>query len=178
MKIRRTNAKDIIQGNEVILLGDNEELFVLKIEEVLNPSDNWKAFCADDGCRYGLENTWVIEKDNTNTDIIKELERIKEQIIKQQQEIEEIWNNVVSIKKEEDVWNLESEIKDIDKYKDSKGIYSPDSIIKLKEKILEDLDLEFDYFDGKKINFGDTVMINKQEAKTRITEIINKRFGE
>lgn len=62
MKIRRVEPKDIVEGNEVILVGDYNQLFVLKIEEVLFPNDRWKAFCADDGCRYGLEDTWVIEE--------------------------------------------------------------------------------------------------------------------
>ena len=34
-----------------------------KIEEVLHPSDPWKAFCADDGCRYGLQDLYVVKSD-------------------------------------------------------------------------------------------------------------------
>lgn len=62
MKIREAEPKDIVLGNELILLGDDEKLFVMKIEEVLHPSDPYKAYVAQDGCRYGLEDSWVIEE--------------------------------------------------------------------------------------------------------------------
>lgn len=29
------------------------------VDEVLNPSDMWKAYCASDGCRYGLDGAFV-----------------------------------------------------------------------------------------------------------------------
>lgn len=31
------------------------------IAEVLHPQDQWKAYCADDGCRYGLDGAFVEE---------------------------------------------------------------------------------------------------------------------
>ena len=60
-KIRKAKAKDIIQGKCFILVGDYEELYKVQIEEVLNPNDEWKAFSASDGCRYGLDGLWLIE---------------------------------------------------------------------------------------------------------------------
>lgn len=63
MKIRRAKPEDIVVGKELILVGDNEILHVMKVEEVLNPSDEFKAYCAQDGCRYGLGSSWVIESD-------------------------------------------------------------------------------------------------------------------
>ena len=41
--------------------GDNGEIYWHQIEEVLRPNDPWKAFSADDGCRYGYENHYVIK---------------------------------------------------------------------------------------------------------------------
>jgi hypothetical protein len=53
---------DIVVGNVVYLIGDDDIMYRKVIEEVLNPSDLWKAFCADDGCRYGLQDLYVIKK--------------------------------------------------------------------------------------------------------------------
>lgn len=61
MKIRPAVTTDIVVGNELVLVGDDEKLFVKIVEEVLHPNDDWKAFCADDGSRYGLLGLWVIE---------------------------------------------------------------------------------------------------------------------
>jgi hypothetical protein len=61
MIIRRAEAKDVVLGAEFILEGD-DGLCIKKVDEVLRPNDEWKAFSADDGCRYGLDGLWVIEK--------------------------------------------------------------------------------------------------------------------
>ena len=56
---RKAKPEDIIEGNTVYLLGDDNEIYTITIEEVLRPDDQWKAFCGDDGCRYGLDGLYV-----------------------------------------------------------------------------------------------------------------------
>jgi hypothetical protein len=58
-RFRKAKPKDIFVGNEVYLLGDYQEIYTKVIDEVLMPNDLYKAFVADDGCRYGLENLYV-----------------------------------------------------------------------------------------------------------------------
>lgn len=50
-------ARDVKVGKKFIMLGD-EGIYKGEIEEVLNPNDLYKAFYSD-GCRYGLENSFV-----------------------------------------------------------------------------------------------------------------------
>lgn len=71
---RKAEPKDIIEGKTVFLVGDEDILYRLVIEEVLRPDDQWKAFSADDGCRYGLEDLWVVTTPNDSTGMIQELE--------------------------------------------------------------------------------------------------------
>ena len=61
--MRLAEPEDIVQGHTVYILGDDEEYHKMLIEEVLRPSDDFKAFCADDGCRYGLSSTYIYEAD-------------------------------------------------------------------------------------------------------------------
>ena len=56
---RKAAPKDIVVGNTVYLLGDNMEIYTQTIEEVLRPDDQFKAYVADDGCRYGLAGLYV-----------------------------------------------------------------------------------------------------------------------
>ena len=56
---RKAIPEDIVVGNVVYLMGDFKELHTFEIDEVLRPSDKYKAFVADDGCRYGLEDLYV-----------------------------------------------------------------------------------------------------------------------
>ena len=56
---RKATPEDIIVGNTVYLLGDDNNIYTKTIEEVLRPDDQWKAFCADDGYRYGLDGLYV-----------------------------------------------------------------------------------------------------------------------
>jgi len=58
---REATPTDIIEGNTVFLVGDGNVMHKFTIDEVLRPSDPWKAFCADDGCRYGLEDLYVLK---------------------------------------------------------------------------------------------------------------------
>jgi len=51
---------DIRVGNTVYVLGDDKEYHKMRVEEILaGGSSDFKAYCADDGCRYGLANTFV-----------------------------------------------------------------------------------------------------------------------
>jgi len=56
---RKATPEDITVGNTVYLLGDENEIYTQTIEEVLRPDDQWKAYVADDGCRYGLDGLYV-----------------------------------------------------------------------------------------------------------------------
>jgi len=49
---------DVTVGRTVWILADGGYMVKKTIEQVLCPSDPWKAFCADDGCRYGLDGTY------------------------------------------------------------------------------------------------------------------------
>ena len=59
---RPATELDIVVGNIVYLIGDDDVLYRKEIEEVLSPGDPWKAFCAEDGCRYGLDDLYVVKK--------------------------------------------------------------------------------------------------------------------
>ena len=66
IKLRKAEPKDIVEGNEVILIGDFDEPHTRTIVEVLRPSDRFKAFCANDSCRYGLDRLYVEEKSGSS----------------------------------------------------------------------------------------------------------------
>ena len=58
-EIREANEKDI--KPEAIIWykdGDNGPFWVI-VDEVLRPSDPWKAYCADEGFRLGLDGAFV-----------------------------------------------------------------------------------------------------------------------
>lgn len=61
-KLRRAFPEDITVGNVLIYPATEiSEEFTKFVIEVLRPSDNWKAFSAEDGCRYGLEGAYIVE---------------------------------------------------------------------------------------------------------------------
>lgn len=61
-KLRRAFPEDITVGNVIIYPAtETSEEFTKFIVEVLRPSDDWKAFSAEDGCRYGLEGAYIVE---------------------------------------------------------------------------------------------------------------------
>jgi len=74
---RRAVSKDIVKGNIVFIYGDENVLTKLTIEEVYNTTDDWKAFCASDGCRYGLLDLFVLK---SKTDLHKEIDTLKSKI--------------------------------------------------------------------------------------------------
>jgi hypothetical protein len=67
-QLRKATAKDIVVDaliwypEHTIRVGAEEitvETHWHIVEEVLYPNDDWKAYLADDGCRYGLDNAYV-----------------------------------------------------------------------------------------------------------------------
>ena len=59
----KAQSKDITQGNVIWYPEWDGDRSWNVVDEVLCPNDNWKAYCAHDGCRYGLEGAFV-EKAN------------------------------------------------------------------------------------------------------------------
>ncbi len=60
--LRPATAKDIKVGAIIWYDLQGEAAWVAHwkmVEEVFNPNDDWKAFVAHDGCRYGLDNAYV-----------------------------------------------------------------------------------------------------------------------
>lgn len=74
---RKAEPQDIVQGNIVYLIGDGNIMHKMIIDEVLNPNDERKAFCADDGCRYGLLDLYVT---NSNNDLQKRIQHYEKTI--------------------------------------------------------------------------------------------------
>jgi hypothetical protein len=61
-KMRPATANDVQEGRIFWYFHDDKPHFWCIIEEVRYPGDDFKAFLADDGCRYGLKGAYV-EKD-------------------------------------------------------------------------------------------------------------------
>lgn len=58
--LRQATAQDVIVGAIFWYLeSDYGSPFWKRVEEVLSPYDQWKAFYAIDGCRYGLRGAFV-----------------------------------------------------------------------------------------------------------------------
>lgn len=76
---RPATSKDIFYDNVVFLVADECKLIRMTIEEVLNPSDKFKAFVFD-GCRYGLHGLYVLIDNNALHSEISELRRKIESI--------------------------------------------------------------------------------------------------
>lgn len=77
---RKATSADITEGNIVFLIGDGNEMHRMTIDEVLHPNDDFKAFCADDGCRYGLHDLWVLKSGVELEKRMQKLEGIIEQV--------------------------------------------------------------------------------------------------
>jgi len=76
---REAKPSDIIEGNTVFLIGDGDEMHRKTIEEVLSPKDPWKGFCAEDGCRYGLDDLYILEE-KQDTLVIDLFKRAREKM--------------------------------------------------------------------------------------------------
>jgi len=57
--LRPAAPDDIIVGALIWYKHSDGTHYWQVVGDVLHPDDPWKAYCADDGCRYGLENAWV-----------------------------------------------------------------------------------------------------------------------
>jgi hypothetical protein len=77
---RPAEPSDITEGNIVFLIGDGNILYKMLIEEVIDPSSMFKAFCADDRCRYGLDDLYVLKTSNDLHKEVKELNDIIDSI--------------------------------------------------------------------------------------------------
>lgn len=71
---RPASSKDVFEGNIVFLVADENKLIRMVVEEVLNPSDDFKAFMFD-GCRYGLDGLYVVINNNELHAQVIELKR-------------------------------------------------------------------------------------------------------
>jgi len=58
-KLIKAQAKDIVEGGVIWYPECDGDRVWNIVEEVLRPDDNWKAYCAQDGCRYGLDGAFV-----------------------------------------------------------------------------------------------------------------------
>ena len=72
---RKANPSDIIEGNILFLVGDGDILHRKIVEEVLDPTDMYKGFYAEDGCSYGLDDLYALITNNEKD--IKLYESIK-----------------------------------------------------------------------------------------------------
>lgn len=57
--LRPAVAKDIKEGAIIYYDNSGEGWFWCVVESPLHYGDDWKAYMADDGCRYGLRDAWV-----------------------------------------------------------------------------------------------------------------------
>lgn len=64
--IRRAKPYDIQKGNIIWHTNGDDGYFWQIISEVLNPNDKFKAYLAEDGCRYGLDDAYIEKKDLKN----------------------------------------------------------------------------------------------------------------
>ena len=61
-KLRKATPRDIVEDAEIIYPATQYyEEFIAIVDDVLNPSSDWKAFSARDGCRYGLDGAYVVD---------------------------------------------------------------------------------------------------------------------
>jgi len=59
VKYIQASPLHIREGATIFVYGDDNRYHEKKIVTVLNPYDLWKAYLADDGCRYGLDGSFV-----------------------------------------------------------------------------------------------------------------------
>jgi len=60
--LREAEEADIFMGATVWLFGDYNIVYKKIVAELLHAGDPWKAFCADDGCRYGMLDLYVLDE--------------------------------------------------------------------------------------------------------------------
>lgn len=59
VNLRPATPEDVVVGAVLYYLKGDDGPFCNLVDEVYRPSDPWKAYCAHDGCRYGLEGAFV-----------------------------------------------------------------------------------------------------------------------
>ncbi len=58
--LRPATPRDIKEGSIIYYPAKpGRDAYWKLIDEVLRPDDDFKAYCADDGCRYGLDGAYV-----------------------------------------------------------------------------------------------------------------------
>jgi len=57
-RLRQATPEDITVG-QILWYDDKYWTGWKAVEEVLHPSDRWKAYVAEDGCRYGLDGAMI-----------------------------------------------------------------------------------------------------------------------
>lgn len=57
--LRPIKPSDVKEGQ--IVFGDYGHWCIQTIQEVIHPHSSFKAWISDDGCRYGLENSYVLK---------------------------------------------------------------------------------------------------------------------
>lgn len=55
----KASPEDIVVGNIIYIFGDDKKFVEMTINEVYNPTKLFKAFLANDGCRYGLDGSYI-----------------------------------------------------------------------------------------------------------------------
>lgn len=57
--LKKATSKDIFVGNIIYQTDEYNVVYSLKIKEVLNPNDDYKAFMDNNGYRHGLKDAYV-----------------------------------------------------------------------------------------------------------------------
>lgn len=58
-QLERATSLDIYRGNILYYRVDEQEPYWKEVCEVQYADDQFKAYVAEDGCRYGLDQAWV-----------------------------------------------------------------------------------------------------------------------
>lgn len=61
MSMFRPMVSDDIEVNQIVFGHNRWGWYCHTIQEVYNKNDDWKAYCADDGCRYGLYEAYIFK---------------------------------------------------------------------------------------------------------------------
>ncbi len=56
---REATPRDIVLNNIIFYYEQDGEQYWKIIKEIISPNDSFKAYCAEDGCRYGLDGARV-----------------------------------------------------------------------------------------------------------------------
>jgi hypothetical protein len=81
-QLRPARAEDIKPGSVLYYRVDEAEPehYWKLVVEVLHPDDDFKAYFADDGCRYGLHRAWVEIDDPPTTGLLASAIRLQQSL--------------------------------------------------------------------------------------------------